>query len=74
MVRQRNPIAVVVCILVLLMLIPALLFGLAWLAWWLWGYVCVAAFHWPALTYWQMFGLIVLVSIIFGGIRHCCSK
>jgi hypothetical protein len=34
---------------------------------WLWGAIMVAVFGLPALTYWQMFGLIILVRIIFPG-------
>ena len=36
------------------------------LALWLWNAIVVVAFNAPALSFWQMFGLIWLIHIFFG--------
>ena len=36
------------------------------LALWLWNAIVVVAFSAPALSFWQMFGLIWLIHIFFG--------
>ena len=33
-------------------------------AMWLWNWLMPYLFHLPALTYWQMFGLTVLISLL----------
>ena len=40
---------------------------------WLWGAIMVPVFGLPALTYWQMFGIIVLARIIFGSKGYSVS-
>lgn len=49
-------------------LIILLVIGLIWLdvqiACWLWGLIAVAIFGLPALSWWQMFGLIWLMRFI----------
>lgn len=44
-----------------------------WLAMLLWNAVCHGVFGWPTLTYWQMFGLMLLISLLGAGIREVCS-
>ena len=46
-------------------LVLALLGG--FIAWWLWGVIAVAVFGLPALTYWQIIGLIILLKILLPG-------
>lgn len=33
---------------------------------WLWNGVLAVIFHWPAITYWQALGIMVLGRLIFG--------
>jgi hypothetical protein len=42
----------------------AFLFGLA--VQWIWNHTLVTIFSWPALTYWQAVGLLVLSKLFFG--------
>lgn len=46
------------------------------LALWLWSAIVVVAFGVPALSFWQMFGLIWLIHIFFGAsyISSAASK
>lgn len=61
---------------------PAALLGIAALAalgggavTLLWNAILPALFGWPALTFWQGLGLLVLCRILFGGIgRHCGGR
>lgn len=46
------------------------LFGLNFIAVWLWGILAVGIFGLPALSYWQMFGLRVLLGIILPGVKY----
>ena len=39
--------------------------GFNFIAVWLWGAIAVAVFGLPALNFWQMLGLRVLISLIF---------
>ena len=52
------------------LLAVVLLIGLAFLyaaiGCWLWGAIMVPVFGLPTLTYWQMYGIIVLARIVFG--------
>jgi hypothetical protein len=41
----------------------------AGIAIWLWDIIMVDIFNLPALTYWEMYGLIWLINILFGGIH-----
>ena len=56
-------------------LVVLLVIGLVWLdvwiACWLWGLIAVAIFGLPALSWWQMFGLIWLLRFIMptGSVR-----
>lgn len=52
-----------------LMLILALVFALlfAWVGMMLWNAIMVGVFGLPALTYWQFYGLIVLLHILLPG-------
>lgn len=50
----------------LTIMVSALLFLLeGWIALMLWDAIMVAVFNLPALSYWQMYGLIWLAHIIF---------
>ena len=48
-------------------IILVLVFGLlfAWIGVWLWGIIAVGVFGLPALTFWQFYGLIILMRILF---------
>lgn len=45
-----------------------------WIGVLLWNWICAETFGWPALTFWKMAGLILLIGIVFGGIRHARSR
>jgi len=41
----------------------------------LWNGILPALFGWPALTFWQALGLLVLCRLLFGGIGpHCAGR
>lgn len=42
------------------------LFIYAAIGYWLWGLIMVPVFGLPALSYWQMFGLMWLLRLLFG--------
>lgn len=50
--------------LAFVVLLIVIFFALNALAVWLWGILAVAIFGLPALTFWQMFGLRVLLWIL----------
>ena len=50
-----------------LLFVFALCFIYAAIGVWLWGLIMVPIFGLPALGYWQMFGLMVLLRMLFGG-------
>jgi hypothetical protein len=57
----------------------AVLFLLAWAAALLlfralWNWLVPELFHGPAITFWQAFGLCLLISFITGGIRASSSR
>ena len=53
--------------LIALIIVIAFTFFGAWVATWLWGVIVVPVFNLPALSYWQMFGLIWLMRLVFSG-------
>lgn len=40
----------------------------------LWNAICHNVFGWPGLGFWHMAGLILLIGLLTGGIRKCCSS
>lgn len=53
-------------ILLLILLVGVLLFAVPALELWLWGLVMVPVFGAPVMTFWQMFGLNLLIGLLFG--------
>lgn len=53
-------------ILMLLIALALALLG-AWIGVWLWGLIMVDIFGLPALTFWQFYGLIILLHILLPG-------
>ena len=51
--------------IITLLLIIGLVFFFAWIGWLLWGAIAVSIFGFPALSYWQFFGLYILCNILF---------
>lgn len=45
-----------------------------WIAMLLWNAICHNVFGWPALSFWLMAGLILLIGLVCGGIRSSCSS
>ena len=41
---------------------------------WLWNAIMVPVFTLPALGYWQMYGIMILAKLIFGGTSISSSK
>lgn len=62
-------------ILLLILLVGVLLFAVPALELWLWGLVMVPVFGAPVMTFWQMFGLNLLIGLLFGKtVRVECKK
>ena len=61
-------------ILLLILLVGVLLFAVPALELWLWGLVMVPVFGAPVMTFWQMFGLNVLIGLLFGKTVRIESK
>ena len=55
--------AIIGCLTAIAVLILTILIG-GWIGVWLWGAIMVEVFGLPALTIWQMWGLILLTHII----------
>lgn len=53
----------------ILILVIALILALlgAWIGVWLWGLIMVNIFGLPALTFWQFYGLMILLHILLPG-------
>lgn len=61
--------------LVVFIVIFLSLFIYAAIGCWLWGLIMVPVFGLPALGYWQMFGLMWLLRMLFGrGSKYSSSK
>ena len=52
-------------ILWIIIVITVFFIGFNFIAVWLWGAIAVAIFGLPALSFWQMLGLRVLMGLIF---------
>lgn len=48
-----------------ILLIVVCLFITTWIALWLWNIIAIPIFGAPALTFWQMYGLMWLVRLFF---------
>lgn len=48
---------------VICLILFSLFFG-SWLAWLLWNGIIVSAFHAPHLSFWQIFGIKILISCL----------
>lgn len=46
----------------------------AWIAAMLWNGILVPTFGAPPLTFWQVWGLIILINLLFGGLRSVNSS
>jgi prepilin-type N-terminal cleavage/methylation domain-containing protein len=58
----------------MLVVIPASLFGVPWLLHWAWMNVGVVVWHWPSLTYWQIFVVYFLFLLITSRFRITCKR
>lgn len=61
-------------LILVVLLIIALAFGImcfeAWIAMLIWNYVVVALFvALPIIGFWQMFLILMLINIVFGGLK-----
>ena len=61
---------------VTLAIIFVVVFGLilAGVANWLWGLIIVPVFGAPVLTYWQMYGLMILIRLLLPTFSHSSSS
>lgn len=59
------------CLIVLgvILLIGFALFVQPWLLMLLWNWIVPAVFSGPTISYWQAFGITLLISILTGGIK-----
>lgn len=48
--------------------------GIWWLFYFLWNTIAADIFGAPELSFWQSVGLLVLVSLLLGGVRASNSK
>lgn len=60
--------------LIVLALVTALDFLWAWILELLWNWLVPLLFHGPAITYWEAFGLILLLTLIGGFFRSASSS
>lgn len=50
-------------------LVAIIVSGVWWVVWKAWGFVAVAAFGAPELTYWQVAAGMILLGLLTGGLR-----
>ena len=65
--------SVLVAIIALAIALVLALLG-AWIGVALWGAIAVKIFGLPALTFWQFYGLMILLHILFPGARTSVKK
>lgn len=53
----------------LVLVVLALLFVVTWLLKWLWNITIPGIFGLREIVYWEAFRLIIICSILFGGVR-----
>lgn len=58
----------------ILILAIALIFAEVWIAMALWNWLIVSLFAGPALTYWQMFGIKILLGILIPTSTNISTK
>lgn len=61
---------------VVFMVVFVVIFGLilAGIANWLWGLIIVPVFGAPVLTYWQMYGIMILIRLLLPTFSHSSSS
>lgn len=52
-----------------LVMIPVMIFGVPWLIHWFWMNVGTAIWHWPVLSYWQIFVGYLIFMILTGQLK-----
>jgi hypothetical protein len=57
----------VILILLLIFVVPAIFQ-------WLWNITCPDVFRLPTLTYWQAFRLLILATLLFGGLHFATQS
>lgn len=62
---MRSFVETILMVLGFIGLMAILLFGGAWIALWLWNVIAIPVFNAPALTFWQMYGLMWLLRLLF---------
>ena len=50
-----------------IIVLPIVLFLGAAIGMWLWNAILVPMFAFPVIGYWQMYGIMILAKLIFGG-------
>mgnify|MGYP001600992181 CR=1 FL=1 len=60
-------------VLLILALIPLCVFATVWLLHTAWTTVAVPVFHWPPLTFWQVFWIWIVITIVGGCFRASVS-
>lgn len=73
--RDAGDIAVgCLIILITAILLVGLTFLYAAIGVWLWGAIIVPVFGAPVLTYWQMFGIMILMRMVFGSFTSASNS
>lgn len=67
-VEGRAEVKILTIIVVVAALVAALSFLSGWLLWLLWNWIVPEVFHGPTVTYWQAFGIMLLLSFVKGAV------
>lgn len=71
---MKDAIAIALVVITVLALVVGINLGFAWVVWTAWTQVCVAAFHWPALTFWQVWWALLGLWVIGGFFKRGASS
>ena len=71
--RARRAEALSGCLAAIIVLFIVLFLGAA-IGMWLWNAILVPMFAFPVIGYWQMYGIMILGKLIFGGTSTSSSS
>ena len=66
--RSKNPVIVILWVLLFGLLIVAFVAVFGWIFQYLWNWLMPSIFGLATISYWQAIGLLILSKIIFGGL------
>ena len=65
--KRAKRVEVISGCLAAIIVLPIVLFLGAAIGMWLWNAILVPMFAFPVIGYWQMYGIMILAKLIFGG-------